>query len=293
MAQSGGLSNGAPDPVACTSAPRRLAPDDVPAAMRLKEAANWNQTAEDWRRLMQLSPDGCFGIDCGGALAATATAVCFERKLAWIGMVLTDPAHRGRGFARRLMCHAIAWIEARGVDWIKLDATEMGRPLYASLGFADECAIKRWIRPPLPAGARGVVLPPADLDRCAALDGEAFGSDRRPLLDLLSGIASAGLSGHGYAMGRPGSNAAYFGPCVARSSAEARQLLGWWLAPRAAETIFWDILPSNFEAVALAHEFGFAPLRRLVRMVRPGRQDAHPFFHNDSYVFAIAGFEFG
>ena len=40
-------------------------------------------------------------------------------------------------------------------------------------------------------------------------------------------------------------------------------------------------------------EFGFAPLRRLVRMARPGVRDAPPFVHNDDYVFAIAGFEYG
>jgi hypothetical protein len=34
--------------------------DDIPAAMRLKGDAGWNQTEADWRPLITASPDGCF-----------------------------------------------------------------------------------------------------------------------------------------------------------------------------------------------------------------------------------------
>ena len=94
-------------------------------------------------------------------------------------------------------------------------------------------------------------------------------------------------------MGRPGSKAAYFGPAVTHSPDAARELLGWYVAAHAAEIIYWDLLPANTAAVALAREFGFAPLRGLVRMARRGRGDAPDFLHDDSLVFAIAGFEYG
>src|ERR1700680_1423721 len=94
--------------------PRLLKAGDVPQAMRLKDAAGWNQTAEDWRLLMELSPDGCFGIEGDGELASTTTAVCYGADLAWIGMVLTAAEYRGRGFARMLMRHALHYIESRG-----------------------------------------------------------------------------------------------------------------------------------------------------------------------------------
>jgi hypothetical protein len=35
------------------------------------------------------------------------------------------------------------------------------------------------------------------------------------------------------------------------------------------------------------------PVRRLVRMMRPGVAGAAPLAHDDSQVFAIAGFEYG
>ena len=84
----------------------------------------------DWRNLLALAPDGCFGIDCDGELRATTTAVCFGRELAWIGMVLTQQEYQRRGLARRLMEHALQHLRNHSVAWIKLDATELGVPLY-------------------------------------------------------------------------------------------------------------------------------------------------------------------
>ena len=31
---------------------------DIPAGMRLKEIAGWNQTAADWKRFLEASPKG-------------------------------------------------------------------------------------------------------------------------------------------------------------------------------------------------------------------------------------------
>src|ERR1017187_7701387 len=143
--------------------------------MRIKEAAAWNQTETDWHNLLRLAPETCFGLECDGVLAATVTAVCYERRLAWIGMVLTDPAHRRRGFARRLMEHAIEALTARQMEWIKLDATEMGAPLYRQLGFEPECGIERWGA----AAAQAPGMPDLSWqDQCRVLDRQPFRAAR-------------------------------------------------------------------------------------------------------------------
>jgi GNAT superfamily N-acetyltransferase len=275
---------------------RALTPADIPAAMCLTAAAGWNQTAADWRNLLRLAPRTCFGLESGGVLAATTTAVCYARRLAWIGMVLTDPAHRRRGFARRLLEHAIEALTASRIDWIKLDATEMGAPLYRQLGFAPECAIERWGTTAVPAPS---MPDPIWRNPCPNLDRHAFGADRSDLLAILAPSGAACLARNayepdaGYAMARPGSQAAYFGPCVSRRAETARELLAWFLGGHPREPVCWDLLPGNNEALRLARASGFAPLRRLVRMVRPGVPGAPPLAHDDSQVFAIAGFEYG
>ena len=269
---------------------RVLTESDIPAGMRLKDAAGWNQTAMDWRNLLTLAPEACFGIDGDGELRATTTAVCFGQELAWIGMVLTDPGYRGRGFARRLVEHALGYLCGKGVGWIKLDATDMGRPLYTRLGFREECGIERWIRPAGRVPASGASPGPFALD--AALDREAFGADRSRLLDVLARIESASMPGMGFAMGRPGSKAAYFGPCVARSADAARELLVWFLRRHPEEKVCWDILAPNADAITIAREFGFARARSLVRMDLSGVKNVR-FEKHDDFVFAAAGFEFG
>ena len=271
--------------------PRLLTPNDLPQAMLLKEAAGWNQTRQDWHNVLALAPDRCFGIECDGILASTTTTVCYGRELAWIGMVLTHPEYRGLGLARRLMEHALENLEARQVEWIKLDATDMGRPLYLRLGFEDDCIIERWGRSPGPVAAPSGL--PTWVPERGDIDRQAFGADRLQLLRTLAPMGSAAANESDYAMGRPGSKAAYFGPCVSRSVEAARDLLCWFLSQHPQEAVYWDLLPANAEALRLARDFGFQPLRKLVRMARRGVAGADKFMHDDSLVFAIAGFEYG
>jgi hypothetical protein len=206
-------------------------------------------------------------------------------------MVLTDAQYRGRGFARQLMEHALAYLRRKSVAWIKLDATDMGRPLYERLGFREEGTIERWIRPAGVVPPHGGALGRFGFD--AVMDRQAFGADRSALLRVLADIESASIAGMGFAMGRPGARAAFFGPCVARGAHAARELLGWFLERHSQESVYWDILPANGDAVALAREFGFEPVRRLARMALAGVEGPPPLCNDDARVYAAAGFEFG
>jgi GNAT superfamily N-acetyltransferase len=265
---------------------RRLRPADIPQAMQLKEAAGWNQTEEDWRRVLELEPEGCFGIEREGRLVATTTAICYGRELAWIGMVLTDPGFRGQGLASQLMRRALEFLDGRRVECVKLDATDMGRSLYQKFGFVDECPSERWVRAAAPAAP--VALGSYECD--AAMDLRAFGADRRDLLARLAAGESASIPGSGYAMGRPGSKAAFFGPCIATSLEAARSFAEWFIARHAAEPVYWDLLPDNPEAMSLAGQLGFERVRQLTRMARG---ETRTLQQDIRQVYAIAGFEFG
>src|ERR1700722_11501007 len=121
---------------------RALEVSDVPQAVALSQAVGWNQAATDWRLAIEMNPGGCFATEIDGAVVATTTSIRYGTDLAWIGMVLTHPEYRGRGFARALMQQVLEHLS--DVETIKLDATEMGAPLYRQYGFVGECAIERW-----------------------------------------------------------------------------------------------------------------------------------------------------
>ena len=58
--------------------------------------------------------------------------------------VYTEPAWRRRGIARALMHAMMRWSTERGFDRVVLHASEAGRPLYASLGFAATNEMRWW-----------------------------------------------------------------------------------------------------------------------------------------------------
>jgi ribosomal protein S18 acetylase RimI-like enzyme len=92
--------------------------------------------ADGWRRV--------WGIEQGADLVAHVDLqaqplpTMKHRVLLGIGV---ERAHRGRGYGRALMGHAIAWARSRGgVDYIDLDVfahNARARALYAALGFVE------------------------------------------------------------------------------------------------------------------------------------------------------------
>jgi GNAT superfamily N-acetyltransferase len=50
--------------------------------------------------------------------------------------VYTEPGSRGRGIAGALMQAVMAWAKSQGCDRMVLHASDLGRPLYQSLGFS-------------------------------------------------------------------------------------------------------------------------------------------------------------
>jgi GNAT superfamily N-acetyltransferase len=250
---------------------RILEPSDVPQALALSQAVGWNQTCDDWSLVIEMNPAGCFAIEDAGSVVATTTSIRYGTDLAWIGMVLTHPEFRGRGFARALMQRALDHLS--DVATVKLDATEMGAPLYRQLGFVDECAIERWAgqAQPTPVEARPFTYP--------EFDKTAFGADRSVLLARLSQIEAASLA-DGFAMGRGNR----FGPCVSRSRDAALLLAKWFLSRHPNEALVWDCFPEN----NLAQSLGFTLARRLTRMTRGRTLES-----NRAMIYAGAGFEFG
>ncbi|MGC2195887.1 MAG: GNAT family N-acetyltransferase [Terriglobales bacterium] len=268
---------------------RRLRTSDIPAALQLSTEAGWNQTEEDWRMLIDLAPEGCLALELDSELASTATLFCYGRRLAWVGMVLTRIAYRGRGFARRLLTETLALADQMQIETVKLDATDQGQPLYEKLDFRSEQAVERWAR----ANSPDVPMPALSSDSTEskdwqAADHRAFGLDRSELLQNLARRNPPLSTPRSYLLTRPGRLTRYLGPCVAETPEAARTLIGRALQTASSGGWSWDLLPDNANAVALARDFAFTPRRHLLRMVRGKDLRAQ-----EESIYAIAGFELG
>lgn len=248
---------------------RSMTTADLPLGLRLSHQAGWNQLEADWRRMLDLEPEGGFVAEWNGLPVATTVAVTFG-EVAWIAMVLVDEAYRGRGIARKLMSEAIAWLDERRVTSIRLDATPLGRTVYERLGFRSQFELHRW---------DGVVQSDSDApvaltfqslpSQVFPLDAEVTSTARQKLLSRLmadnpqSVIACDG----GYGLSRPGALAEFVGPCVAQLDVGPR-LLRELLRRRGGQRVFVDIPQDNSPAEALAREHGLQAQRPLTRMVR-------------------------
>lgn len=265
----------------------QLTKEDISDAFALSSIAGWNQTPDDWWLLLELA-DACYGIRIDGKIVATTTLVCYGRTLAWIGMVLTYLDFRRMGLARSLVAQVMEQAKMLGVRTVKLDATDDGRRLYESSGFRPEQRVERWQRLRQSSNAAGSASGfPSDSPN-ADLDAESCGYDRGPLLTRLCACGDSVIESGGYALSRPGRLNRYLGPCVAVSQASARAAIEKTIARHPDTGWFWDLLPANESAVALARDLGFECVRKLTRM-----SWGPELRGKEEQIFAIAGLELG
>jgi predicted N-acetyltransferase YhbS len=276
---------------------RLLRESDIPAALRLKELAQWNQTENDWLRLLHLEPNGCFCATIDGDVVATTTTTTYRHELAWIGMVLVDPKRRQLGIATKLMNVAIEYLSKAGVTTVKLDATPAGRSLYENLGFKDESLIERWEGI---AGTRAVTcstLDTAARGEALVLDRHAFGAERSKLIEMLiedcyvTPLVATAADGQltGYALARQGSAAVYVGPLLATDTGAATTLLDGLLTQMSGQRVYIDMNTGFEGGRKILTERGMVKQRDLIRMSYGKESKAG----SSPSIFAIAGPEIG
>jgi GNAT superfamily N-acetyltransferase len=265
--------------------------------MRLKEAAGWNQTEDDWRRLLRLEPNGCFGAIADGRLVATTTTTTYQNDLAWIGMVLVDPQYRRQGIATTLMETALDYLKDK-VATVKLDATPQGKPVYEKFGFKLESMVERWIGSVESRSndRTNETLNPELRSELLALDRLAFCADRSWLIESLIDdsfvppVLKTSKDGTlcGYALARRGTNANYVGPVVAKDPAYVESLLDETLGQMSGSCAYIDFNCACSIRTNVLTDRGFVKERELIRMSagEPGKKTS-PF------VIAIAGPEMG
>jgi ribosomal protein S18 acetylase RimI-like enzyme len=252
-----------------------MAPADIDAAMRLKEAAGWNQSRADWEMFLALSPAGCRVAVHDGAVIGTVTALVFGGRSAWIAMLLVDPAFRGMGVGRRLVTCAVEG--AASCPTVRLDATPAGEPLYRGLGFRPGLRIRRYAADRVGPADNGppaaVPIREADMGAIAALDASVFGADRRGMLDrLLARRPDLALAvpaddrPAGYAFGRSGSGFHQIGPVAGSDPSSALAALRSVLTVLAGERAVIDVPCDRPESAALLEAAGFREQRSFLRM---------------------------
>ena len=257
---------------------RVLRKTDLHAADQLRSLARWNQTVDDWQRLLHFAPQGCFGAFIETRLVGTVTTTIYDPRLAWIGMMLVHPDHRRKGIGTALMRQALDHLQSVRVVCIGLDATPAGLPLYASLGFVPEWTLTRWQRALRTKGSSEIAreqsraLSDQDWPAIETMDKSCISVPRTALLRSLasSALAAQACRVHrhfrGWGLLRPGVNADYLGPLHCHDVQAGENLTVSLLQAADERSVFWDIPDANESAKAAAENLGFTRLRPLTRM---------------------------
>jgi GNAT superfamily N-acetyltransferase len=279
---------------------RLMKPDDMDQALNLSISEGWNQTANDWRLLLENPGNRCIIAEKDNRVAGTATALNHSGKVAWIGMVLVDPSLRGQGAGKMLLTNIIDKI--RHSESVKLDATPAGEPLYRKLGFLPEYKIFRMTRASLDFVSDindiGTVYN-TDMSvypELVRIDGTIFGAGRSYLLTKLFQYYPEKAFYHlanekvdGYAYGRDGTRFNYIGPVNATSSATARALIARALKNLDNQPVALDILEDKEDLIRWLESIGFVKQRHFLRMYL--KDNPYPGIPDNQYL--ISGPEFG
>jgi GNAT superfamily N-acetyltransferase len=280
---------------------RALTLADIPVALALSTEAGWNQSAADWALLLTFGR-GFALLGPDASIVATAVVVPYERRFAWIGMVIVTAAFRRLGLATRLLQRCITTICASGAVPV-LDATPAGREVYRKLGFVDTWELQRYAGAGMAraatasaAEARIRRLNPADLEQLRAFDGDAFGADRFALLDRLrENLPEAALVAEhadgtlaGMAFQRPGRTATQIGPVIAADARVALALIAHAVRTTSGSLLI-DVPLEHTRVNEWLEAQGFAVERPLTRM----QYDVATPFGRLDRTFAIAGPEIG
>ena len=254
-------------------------PGDV---LALSEAARWNQTEADWRLMLNQGQGYAIWADGAGGqrqLAASTIVLPYGHSFAWISMVLVLPDFQRRGYATRLLRHALDELSARSVMAV-LDATPAGLALYRQLGFVDAWGFGRYrcespaiaiLDSAVTAGIRP--LQDSDWPAIDTMDSPVFGVSRLPVLrDLAQRLPGAAWVAHeqgrlcGLVLGRDGREAVQIGPLLARNETVAKTLLA--TALRAVKgPVMVDLLDREMALREWLLGQGFMLQRPFTRMV--------------------------
>jgi ribosomal protein S18 acetylase RimI-like enzyme len=157
---------------------RAATPDDIPELIRLRgllfEALSDDfgppptpSAEHDWQDALAAELARQLGgnsmrivvADVETGLASCGIGVIDQRlpspytrnnRCGYIFGVVTEQAHRGRGYAHAILEDLLRWFTVRDVSRVDLHASAEGAPLYRKLGFADHPEpTLRWTPSPL------------------------------------------------------------------------------------------------------------------------------------------------
>src|SRR5882757_8928827 len=252
---------------------RLMRPGEISTAVYWAAAEGWNPGLADASCFAVADRRGFLIGEFDGVPAATVSCVNYGANFSFLGFYLVRADLRGRGYGLRMWKQAIAHAGGRVIG---LDGVVAQQQNYRKSGFELAYANVRYggtVAAPDAPRPGVVALSDVPLAVVEAYDATVFPAPRPAFLR-----AWIGAPGHvgralmrdgelaGWGVIRPCRNGRKIGPLVADSRATAELVLSALLASVGGGEVFLDVPGINRDAVALAQDFGLAPVFETARM---------------------------
>ena len=252
---------------------------DVALMLDWAAAEGWNPGLGDATAFRAADPQGFFLAEVEGAPVAAISVVNHSDDIAFLGLYLCHPEHRGQGIGYALWRHALAHAGGRTVG---LDGVAAQQANYAKSGFALAGSTTRYSGRLDPAAAPAVRgLNAQDMTAVAALDAAANGYARPAFLSAWlaadqtrwSVVLEEEGAICGFATARLCREGIKIGPVTAPDAGAALRLARAALAaaPEGAEgmpEVMIDLPEASADLAAQLQALGFAPTFFTARMYR-------------------------
>ena len=269
--------------------------DDVGMALDWAATEGWNPGLHDANAFLAADPEGFFVLKVHRQPVATVSAVRYGDRFGFVGLYITAPEMRGRGYGVAVWRAAREHLAGRVVG---LDAVLEQETTYGRDGFvADHRTTRHVLRSTsrVPQARRPMVdVRELPLETLIAYEDQLFPAERADFLTAwLAMPGAAGLAvveGDqllGWALRRSCLEGYKIGPLFANEPGIANDLL-CALAAGIAGPLYLDLPDPNRAGAALAARHGMTPVFSTVRMY-----DGPPPALNRDRIFGVTSLELG
>lgn len=159
-----------------------MSPEDIPFAVNITDEENWGYMEEDFRRLLDLEPRGCFVAFDQEERMGMLTTTSYN-DIGWIGNVVVRSDRRQERLGSKMVRHAIDYLRSKSVDIIGLYSYVDSVGFYERIGFIESFRVSRFAAIAKASENRGSCVATGEiLPQISEFDRRFFPGDRSQLL---------------------------------------------------------------------------------------------------------------
>jgi GNAT superfamily N-acetyltransferase len=253
---------------------REMSRADLEAALGWARDEGWNPGLDDVGPFHAQDPSGFLMGFAGTVRIGCISVVKYGADFAFLGLYIVHPAHRGKGYGKRIWDAGMASAAGRAIG---LDGVPAQQDNYRKSGFEFAHRSARW-----GGTLRGLVttrsyvrpVMPDDFAAIAAFDSRHVAAPRENFLrEWLAPSPTRQTEGYfeggvlrGYGTVRRCVSGWKIGPLFAETAAIAETLLATLVTPAGEDPVFIDVPEPNGAAREMVGRLGFTPAFETARM---------------------------